>query len=46
MGILISVQQHEWSVKLIVDLHITEYLDVTLNLKTGKYYPYRKKNTN
>ena len=23
-------------------LHITDYLDVTVNLKTGKYYPYRK----
>ena len=23
---------------------ITEYLDVTVNLKTGKYYPYRKQN--
>ena len=26
------------------NLHITEYLDVTFNLKTGKYYPYRKQN--
>ena len=24
--------------------HITEYQDVTFNLKTGKYYPYRKQN--
>ena len=23
-------------------LHITDYLHVTVNLKTGKYYPYRK----
>ena len=28
------------------NLHITEYLDVTFNLKTGKYYPYRKQNNN
>ena len=26
------------------DLFITEYLDVTFNLKTGKYRPYRKQN--
>ena len=26
------------------NLHILEYLDVTFNLKTGKYYPYRKEN--
>ena len=26
------------------NLHITEYLDVTFNLKTGKYYPYMKQN--
>ena len=26
------------------NLHITEYLDVTFNLKTGKYHPYRKRN--
>ena len=26
------------------NLHITEYLDVMCNLKTGKYYPYRKQN--
>ena len=25
-------------------MHITEYLNVTFNLKTGKYYPYRKQN--
>ena len=24
------------------NLYITEYLDKTFNLKTGKYYPYRK----
>ena len=26
------------------NLHSTKYLDVTFNLKTGKYYPYRKQN--
>ena len=26
------------------NLHITDYLDVTFNLKTEKYYPYRKQN--
>ena len=26
------------------NLQVTYYLDVTFNLKTGKYYPYRKKN--
>ena len=26
------------------NLHVTEYLDVTFNLKTGNYYPYRKQN--
>ena len=25
------------------NLQVTYYLDVTFNLKTGKYYPYRKK---
>ena len=28
------------------NLHITEYLDVTFNLKSGKYHPYRKQNNN
>ena len=26
------------------NLHITEYLDVMFNRKTGKYYPYRTQN--
>ena len=25
-------------------MHIAEYIDVTFNLNTGKYYPYRKQN--
>ena len=31
-------------IKIETNLHITEYLDVTFNLKTGNYYPYRKQN--
>ena len=31
-------------VTIETNLHITEYLDITFNLKTGKYYPYRKQN--
>ena len=30
------------NITIETNLHITEYLDVTFNLKTGKYYPYRK----
>ena len=26
------------------NLHITEYIYLTFNLKTGKYYPHRKQN--
>ena len=32
------------NIAIKTNLHITEYLDVTFNLKTGKYYPYRKQN--
>ena len=31
------------NITIETNLHITEYLDVTCNLKTGKYYPYRTK---
>ena len=31
------------NITIETNLHITEYLDVTFNLKTGKYYPYRTK---
>ena len=30
------------NITIETNLHITEYLDVTFNLKTGKYFPYRK----
>ena len=32
------------NITIETNLHITEYLDVTFNLKTGEYYPYRKQN--
>ena len=32
------------NITIKTSLHITEYLDVTFNVKTGKYYPYRKQN--
>ena len=32
------------NIPIEINLHITEYLDVTFNLKTGKYYPHRKQN--
>ena len=32
------------NITIETNLHITEYLDVTFNLQTGKYYPYRKQN--
>ena len=32
------------SITIETKLTITDYLDVTFNLKTGKYYPYRKEN--
>ena len=28
------------------NLKVVDYLDVTLNLTTGKYYPFRKPNNN
>ena len=33
------------SITIETNLHITEYLDVTFNLKTGNYCPYRKQNS-
>ena len=32
------------NIKVETNLHITDYPDVTFNLKTGKCYPYRKQN--
>ena len=32
------------NITIETNLHITEYLEVTFNLKTWKYYPYRKQN--
>ena len=32
------------NITIETNLHSTKYLDVTFNLKTGKYYPYRKQN--
>ena len=32
------------NIAIETNLRITEYLDVTFNLKNGKYYPYRKQN--
>ena len=32
------------NITIETNLHITEYLDVTFNLKTGKYHPFRKQN--
>ena len=32
------------NITIETNLHITEYLDVTFNLKTVKYHPYRKQN--
>ena len=37
LGLKITVQSN---------LKVVNYLDVTLNLKTGKYYPYRKRDNN
>ena len=34
------------NITIETNLHITEYLDATFNLKTGKYYPHRKQNKN
>ena len=33
-----------FNITIETNLHITENLDVTFNLKTGKYYSYRKQN--
>ena len=36
-------KDNDLSITTKTNLHITEYLDVTFNLKTGKYHPYREK---
>ena len=36
-------KDNDLSITTKTNLHITEYLHVTFNLKTGKYYPYREK---
>ena len=38
-------KDNDLSITTKTNLHITEYLDVTFNLKTGKYHPYREKNS-
>ena len=35
-------RNNELNITIETNLHIAEYLDVTLNLKAGKYYPNRK----
>ena len=37
-------RDHGLNITTETNLHITEYLDVTFNLKTVKYHPYRKQN--
>ena len=40
-----KIFEDNWfNITLEINLHITEYLDATFNLKTGKYYPYREQN--
>ena len=36
-------KDNDLSITTKTNLHITEYLDATFNLKTGKYHPYREK---
>ena len=38
-------KDNDLNITIKINLHITEYLDVTFNLKTGKYHPYREKNS-
>ena len=41
-----SFEDNSLNITIETNLHITECLRVTFNLKTGKYYPYRKQNKN
>ena len=37
-------KNHGLDITVETNLHVTEFLDVTLDLNSGKYYPYRKPN--
>ena len=37
-------KKHRLNITVECNLQITDFLDVTLDLRTGKYYPYRKVN--
>ena len=44
--IIALIKEENLSITIDTNLDETDFLDVTLNLKTGKYFPFRKPNNN